>query len=240
MQYIASALSFAAAAVAVIAGARDGELNATSWAALGVAVGSLIASLVITQRTQRELAERRARERRIQAAAKREAAAAIAQLEDVLNYASFAATGMSARPFVPAPLDTFDSPEAADELASLSLTPRRSIGGPWAKPVPYGTDTRWIDRLIAEESDAAFDRLDQVVTKYVDVLETDFVEGISELAGHPFAAHLRGLVALVDRRVVIEDSVYAPVALINAYAGTSEEYRSFVAALLRVDRLNSA
>jgi heme exporter protein D len=239
VQYVASGLSFAAAAVAVVAGARDGQLTATSWAALVVAVGSLVASLVITRRTQRELAERRARERRIQAAARREAGAAIAQLDDVLNYARFAATGTSARPFVPAPLDSFDSPEAADELASLSLTPSRSIGGPWAKPVPYGTDPRPIDHLIAEESAAAFERLDQVVTKYGDVLETDLVEGISELTGHPFAAHLRGLVALVDRRIVIEDSQYASVCLINPYAGSSEDYRSFVATLLRVDRLNS-
>lgn len=79
-----------------------------------------------------------------------------------------------------------------------------------------------------------------MVTKYVDVLETELVERISELTTHAFATYLRGLVALVDRRITIEDSVYAPVGLINAYARTSEEYRSFVAALLRVDRLNSA
>lgn len=231
MQYVASALSFAAAVVAVIAGASDGELNATAWAALVVAAGSLVASLVITRRTQRELAERRARERRIQAAAKREAASAIAQLADVLNYARFAA-GLPEGRFERAPLDMLASPEATEELASLSLTPRRSIGGPWANPVPYGTDPRTLDKLIAEESDAAFDRLDQVVTKYVDVLETELVEGISELTGHPFAAHLRGLVALVDRRITIEDSAYAQVGLINDYAGSAEEYRSFVAGLL--------
>src|SRR5256885_14133739 len=83
------------------------------------------------------------------------------------------------------------SPEMVEDLAGLQLTPRRTIGGPWAL-VPFGTDVRTIETVIAAESETAFERLDGAIAKYVEVIETELVEAISSLLEHPFAKHLRG------------------------------------------------
>lgn len=251
MQYLAAALSFAATVVAVAAGADDGRLPTTSWLALVIAVGSLVASLELARRAQRELNERRRREQTLRESANREVQAAVAQLRRVLDYAYFA-TGLDegGRPTKPPPaaldvpptgrtLQDLAAPAVVAELSTLCLTPRRSIGGPWAAPVPFGTDTRPIDRLIADESAAALGRLELVVTQFIEVLDAGLVERISRLSGGPFAAHLRTLPALVERRIAIEDSSRARVGLINSYSGSEADYLEFVGALLEIDAQSS-
>jgi hypothetical protein len=246
MQYLAAFLSFAATLVAVVAGAGDGGLPATSWLALAIAVGSLAASVDLARRAQRELKELRERERILRESAYREVQAGVSQLRRVLDYAYFA-TGLdeTGRPVKPPPpaldvppagrtLEDLAAPAVVMELAALRLTPRRSIGGPWANPVPFGTDTRTLDRLIADESAAALERLELVVTQFIAVMDAGLVEDISRLCGGPFAAHLRALPSLVDRRIQIEDSVRAAVGLVNSYSGTDADYREFVGGLIEI------
>lgn len=92
-------------------------------------------------------------------------------------------------------------------LRTTSMLPLRSIGGtgPYADPVPWGTDMATFDQVAAREADAALTALESIVGMYQNTLAPQVAMVVHELANSDFSRILRSLPEHLRMRRYWED-----------------------------------
>lgn len=121
-----------------------------------------------------------------------------------------------------------------DELRITSISPPAFRSGPYASPVPFGTDLRASDAIVSEETKAAESLLRTVLQRYSAAeLGVDALHAAEAVLEHAFLRYLKGIRESAAGRRLMEDSTTTKVAILDSgiTGGYTRDYLEFLAAL---------
>jgi len=129
------------------------------------------------------------------------------------------------------------------DLENLILDPNMKLQAPYIRPIPFGTDTRFVMDIIAEESATAKAMIDSAIQKYAArAITADIFEAGSKLLNEPFIAYMINLRSSWNRRSTMEDSTNPKsVNLRMIGSGVSGGSKSdYLAMIDSIDRFRAA
>ena len=139
----------------------------------------------------------------------------------------------------------FRSEAVIADLQNLVLDRIMRVKGPYAQPIPFGTDQRPVIAIIAEETARARDEIDFAIQRYDASrgITVDVFEAGSALLRAPFLAFMTGLEDSWKRRSRMEEDATAPDIVNLRMIGsgvTGGSKADYLEMLDRLDRLRTA
>jgi hypothetical protein len=198
----------------------------------------LLVSLAVANQTMLEL-------RGVRSVAHQELQKGLGHLEEVLVFLALlpyiASLGIEATP-IPAWMTErgrLRSVDLRDErliaaLTRASISPPRRLNSPYTTSVPFGTDQRTTDAIIAGETEAAETMLRSTLARYSAAeLGVQALHATERVLGHPFLNYLKNIDELASRRRRMEDSNTLHVAILGSGipGGSVADYLGFMDAL---------
>jgi hypothetical protein len=119
-------------------------------------------------------------------------------------------------------------------LTRASISPPRRLNSPYTTSVPFGTDQRTTDAIIAGETEAAETMLRSTLARYSAAeLGVQALHATERVLGHPFLNYLKNIDELASRRRRMEDSNTLHVAILGSGipGGSVADYLGFMDAL---------
>jgi hypothetical protein len=97
-------------------------------------------------------------------------------------------------------------PRVVEALRATSISPPRALNSPYADPVPFGTDRRMIDTIVAEESRAGASVLRDACAPYSAAeLGVDALHATEAVLRQRFLNHLEQIAVTARNRRIMED-----------------------------------
>jgi hypothetical protein len=256
--YVAPIIAFLSAIIGFSGPSRKPKasglagLTPFGWSMLALASISFVFAIYGVY--EREMALRQARDdlNRIRSVAFSDLQAGADQLTRVLQFAVLSPFLTSRSPsgsvipdaFLSAGFVSIDlaSDETIAELEGLVLDPGIRLAGPYAEPIPFGTDDRPAMTILAEESARAKAEIDVAIQKYASkAITADVFEAGSDLLRAPFLDHMITLRESWTQRARIEDSDAPEIVNLRMIGsgvsgGSKSDYLELIG---RLDRLRT-
>lgn len=125
-------------------------------------------------------------------------------------------------------------PRVVEALRTTSISPPRALNNPYADPVPFGTDRRMVDSIVAEEARAGAELLRVAGAQYSAAeLGVDALHATEAVLRHAFLHHLEQIAVTARNRRFMEDSETLSVPIVDSgiSGGSVADYLGFVDAL---------
>jgi len=119
-------------------------------------------------------------------------------------------------------------------LTKASISPPQPLNSPYTSSVPFGTDRRMTDAIVAGETEAAEEMLRSTLARYSAAeLGVQALHATERVLSHPFLKYLKGIRELAAARRHMEDSSVLPVAILDSgiAGGYAANYLDFIDAL---------
>jgi hypothetical protein len=220
LNYFAPVIVFLSAIVGSLGPSREEGtsglpgLTPFGWSMLALASTSFIFAIYGIYSREMELNQARTELRRIRSIATSDLRKGLAQLFDVLDFAvlvpciAYPAKNKLSE-YVVGPTLSIDlkSQQTITELEDLILEPHMKLQAPYIRPIPFGTDSRFVMDIIAEESAKAKATIDSAIQKYAArAITADVFEAGSKLLNEPFITYMINLRGNWNKRSTMEDS----------------------------------
>jgi hypothetical protein len=130
-------------------------------------------------------------------------------------------------------LDLADT-RVLETLRATSISPPRPLNGPYAQPVPFGTDRRATDAIVSDAASAVETLLRSALARYSAAeLGVEAMHGLERVLEHSFLRYLEGIRESAATRRHMEDSKVTNVPILDSgiIGGSTTDYLDFLQAL---------